>query len=65
MSAKQQVESDESTRRTIKPPERYGEEIRQDKINTTRASRAGKLSVLTRRINEAKELMKTSIIMQS
>ena len=61
MSAKQQVKSDESTRRTrrtIKPPERYGEEIQQHKIHTTRASQAGKLSVLTRRINEVKELMK-------
>lgn len=58
MSTKQQVKSDESTRRTIISPERYGEEVREQKIHTTKASRAGKLSVLTRRINEANELMK-------
>ena len=56
MSAKQQVESDKSTR-TLNLPDRYGEEIQQHKIHTTRACRAGKHSVLTR-ISKAQELMK-------
>lgn len=57
MSSDRHDESGERTKRTTKPPERYGVDIQEQEILRKKASRKGKLSALSRCINKARRLI--------